>query len=609
MKSFPLFLFFLSILLSFFFSNQIQAQDKEKINLANEYYSQGEMEKAELLFKELLKNQKNINFIHNTYLLLLIDGTKFKEAQRYLTKIKKWYPDNVNYDVDYVFFLNRLGKEDESEKYLQTLLDKVKNNQYKLQLTAQQLARRQLMEQAIYAYHQARKIENNPQAYSLQLANLHRLQNNKEDMLMEYLHFVEENPSRLNYVKNLLQNFLTEEEDLEAFEQMILAKIRKEPDNKIYGELLLWINIQQKDFYGAFVQARALDKRLKTNGNMVLDIAAVALKNNEYGLSIEFYEYLLKTYPASPTYFLARKMLITAKEEKIKNSFPVDKDAIRNLIAEYQLLIDESENNNAIFGIMRSKALLHAFYLDEKDSAINILQGVTHKEGVDKRLKSLCKLNLGDIYLLIGEPWESTLLYSQVEKEEKNNPLAYESKLKNAKLSYYEGNFDLAQAHLDILKQATSREISNNAIALSLLIKDNTVLDSTATAMKDYAAIDLLLFQNQNEEAMDKLDKMLITYPRHSLTDEIWWLQAKLLLKTGQYLQVVDKLSGIVDNYQGDILADDAAYLRAKIYEENLKDEEMAMQLYTQFMSTFRGSIFIPDVRRRFRKLRGDFIN
>src|SRR5690606_28607822 len=96
------------------------------------------------------------------------------------------------------------------------------------------------------------------------------------------------------------------------------------------------------------------------------------------------------------------------------------------------------------------------------------------------QLKSKAKLDLGDIYLLKGEPWESTLLYSQVEKQQKESPLAYEAKLKNAKLSYFKGDFRLAQDHLNILKEATTREIANDALDLSMRIKENLAYDSLA---------------------------------------------------------------------------------------------------------------------------------
>jgi len=219
------------------------------------------------------------------------------------------------------------------------------------------------------------------------------------------------------------------------------------------------------------------------------------------------------------------------------------------------------------------------------------------------------KITLGDIYLLKAEPWEATLLYSQVEKTHKENQLGHEAKLRNAKLSYYKGDFELAQEHLDILKLATSREIANDAMDLSLLITDNTGLDSSTTALEEYAATELLIFQNKQEQAQAKLDQMLKEYAGHSLTDEIYFLKATLYLKAGDFQKAIDNLNFIVSNPKYDILSDDAMFTMAKIYEENLNDKAKAQELYNSLLLKYPGSIFTVDARKRFRKLRGDVVN
>lgn len=40
------------------------------------------------------------------------------------------------------------------------------------------------------------------------------------------------------------------------------------------------------------------------------------------------------------------------------------------------------------------------------------------------------KLDLGDFYLISGDVWEATLLYSQVDKAMKDEPLGEEARLK-----------------------------------------------------------------------------------------------------------------------------------------------------------------------------------
>ena len=97
------------------------------------------------------------------------------------------------------------------------------------------------------------------------------------------------------------------------------------------------------------------------------------------------------------------------------------------------------------------------------------------------------------------------LLYAQVEKAFKNDPLGHFAKFKNAKLSFYIGEFDWAKAQLDVLKAATSKLIANDALRFSVLISDNIDMDSSTVALEIYARADLLLYRNQQEVALQPL--------------------------------------------------------------------------------------------------------
>jgi tetratricopeptide (TPR) repeat protein len=144
---------------------------------------------------------------------------------------------------------------------------------------------------------------------------------------------------------------------------------------------------------------------------------------------------------------------------------------------------------------------------------------------------------------------------------------------------------------------------------LSLLIIDNIGLDTSEVAMKEYANIDLLLFQNRNSEAMVALNQVFEKYKSHSLADDILWLRANTNLKINQPQKALEDLELLQKNYNFDILADDALFLEAKIYEENFQQKDKAMELYREILQKFPGSIFGAEARKRFRNLRGDTIN
>ncbi len=585
------------------------AQKTSDIQLANQYYQDGQIEKAISMYESLAKNSRNIPLIHNNYYRILLNTGRFDEAEDYILKVLKKYPGNPYYQIDRGLIFVQKNQKEKEKAYFTQLIEEMVDEEFQIRVAAQHFARNQLYEYALQVYALSRKKQRDPYMYSLQMANLYRILNRKDQMIEEYLNFTNEQPNQINSVKNILQNVLTEEEDLTAFENMMIDKVQKNPNNDTYTELLIWVNLQQKDFYAAFIQARAVDKRFKLQGSGVLNIGKIALENKDYRNAIRIFEYIIDNYPETQNYQVSRRYVIKAREEKVKNTFPVDKEEIRILISDYNELIDEIGLNQYTVEAMRSKALLHAFYLDEYQQAIKILEEIINIPRMNKRIVDRSKLDLGDIYLLIDQPWESTLLYSQVEKSSKETPIGYEAKYKNAILSYYTSDFALAQAHLDILKNATTREIANDALKLSLLIKDNTALDTTDENMKRYAYVDLLLFQNKKMIALDSIGNMKKDLKMHSLYDEILLLEANINLELGNFDNSISILNELIENYHYDILGDDALYLKGKILQDYKKQDQQAIEIYKEILIKYPGSIYVADARRRLRILRGDFVN
>lgn len=592
-----------------FFCIEVLGQNQQDIQLANEYFLQGNLEKAKTLYDDLAGHSENIPFIHKNYLSLLSSTSDFKQANKYLNKVIRANPQNILYKIDQGLLYQLQNEANEAERVFKEVFNEIKQDAFKIRLASQHFVGNNKPELALEIYKLARQESGDPASYAYDLANLYRMMNEKDMMVQEFLNFANANPGNIHQVKNTLQNYLTEEEDLTSLEMLLYDKVQESPENNLYSDLLIWVNLQQKNFYGAFIQARALDKRIKADGRNVVDIGLMSLENKDYENAIKIFEYVVKTYKSGVTLLLAKRFLIKSREELVKNSFPVDREEIIKLVGDYEDLVAESGINDNTLEALRSKALLHAFYLDQKDTAIGILEQIIALPRADPQLSAASKIDLGDIFVLTGQPWESTLLYSQVEKSQKDQPLGYEAKLKNARLSYFKGDFDLAKAHLDVLKMATTREIANDAMALSLLIQDNTVFDTTGAAMLEYAAVELLLFQNKRQEALDSLDQMLVDFPGHSLTDEILYLQANILTEMGNFDNAIDKLDQMLLSHGADILGDDAFFQLASIYDRQMGDKDKAMEYYQDFLIKYPGSIFSAEARKRFRILRGDMVN
>lgn len=596
-------------------SNSLHAQTNDPVQIATEYYNQGDLEKAKDEFKKLARNKRNIPRIHETYFRLLLTIEDFDEAEKYLGNVIKNYPDNFTYEVDLGVLYRTMNQEERANQLLDQVVIKVTNRSAldkrsnETRMLAQTFFEKNFRDKALDTYINGRSIMGQEDLFALDLARVYQLMNKKQPMISEYLNFSKNQPQNLNYVKNSLQRYLPEAEDLDTLEMTLYTVIQKEAGNSTYNDLLVWTHLQQKNFPAALRQARALDKRLANNGDNIMNVGMISFRNNEYKTSKKAFDYIIEEFPESPSKRLASRYLLLSEEEVLKNSYPIDFSAIRDLISRYKVFISESRDVFSIMESQRRIALLQAFQLNEIEKAIETLTGMLKQQVGRHNVVAEAKMDLADIYLLNKEPWESILLYGQVERMFRDEPLGYMAKLKSAKLSYFKGDFELAQSNLDILKLATSREIANDALDLSILIKNNTVFDSTDVVMQEYANIELMLFQNQKDQALTAMDSMLAKYNYHSIVDEVLYLQAQTELELGHIEKALLSLDKIKEAHYFEILGDDALFLMGTIYQDSLGDNETAMGLFNDLLTKFPGSIYVAEARTRFRELRGDFNN
>ncbi|MCC5944076.1 MAG: tetratricopeptide repeat protein [Bernardetiaceae bacterium] len=598
----------LALFFSFFISASLSAQ-QEDFMLAEQYYKSEEYEKALALYEKLAQNGRYQSAIHSHYLDVMLRLEQNKEAEKYLKKIVKKFPEDPRFNIDYGQFLRQMKRTKEADKHFQEFSSKVLGNLGNLRRAALEFSNAGLYDYAEQLYLDGKKQHPNHN-FAYDLGNLYSLAGKTSKMLKNYMDILLTDPDKVSTIQNILQTRLRDEESWSVLEPVLYEYIQKNPSKMVFNEMLVWYFVQKKDFNNAFIQAKALDKRHRLGGTDIFNIGMQALSNEDYKSAVKIFDYLTKQYEESNIYGRSLHYLMKAKEELIKNTFPVDIEQIRSLVADYKNSIERSPRLNSYTAeSARNMASLMAFYLNEKDEAIEVLQELIKTPGVARPLIANAKIDLADIYLLKGEWWESTLLYSQVEKSEKESEIAHIAKLKNAKLHYYNGDFELAKSHLDILKLATSREISNDAIELSIIIKDNTGLDTSETALKQYAAIELLVFQKQYDRALEAYEKMRKDFEGHSLIDEILWQEANIYFKRGEFDKAIEKLKRIVKDHPEDLFGDDAVFLIAKIYDEHLQQKDKAMEYYKKQFMDYSGSIHNVEARKRFRMLRGDEVN
>ncbi len=588
----------------------IYAQPSTDEQLALQFYQNKEFDKA-LDYYEKLYNKKSTQLFYTPYLNCLLQTKDFKKAEKIVKRQIKQNPDNPDYIVDLGAVYDHGDEPDKAKTTWEQAVKAIKFDEQVFAVANSFLAIRQY-DYAIGAYLRGRKISQNGYPYSFELADVYNTKGDKLSMINEYLDVLESQDSYIQTVQNALQTSFGNEADSkqnQILKTELLKRIGKSPDKTIFSELLIWMQIQQKDFEGAFIQAKALDKRKKEEGVRVMNLAQLFAQNESYDLAEKAYQYVIAKGSGNDLYIPARMELLNVLYLKIVSKGNYTATDLTELEKNYQITINELGKSVSTVPLLKNLAHLQGFYLNKSNDAIALLEEAIRFPQLDLHTQADLKLELADILLMTGDIWEASLRYSQVEKTFKHDAIGQEAKFRNAKIAYYTGDFKWAQAQLDVLKGATAKLIANDAMDLSLLISDALAIDTNVAPLKIFARADLLAFQNKDEQAMITLDSINTLFPNHALADDILYKKAQIELKHAKYTEAAAFLENIVKNYGDDILGDDALFKLADLNENQFKNIDKAKELYQQLMEKYPGSLYVVEARKRYRKLRGDRIN
>lgn len=586
----------------------VSAQGLNNLDLARQYESTGEFDKAAVYYEK----QYNIDPFgtYEPYLKCLKQIKDYKEAEKLIKKQAKRGAGAGKYTVDLGLLYEMEGDTDKAKKQFETAIKNLHPDAGDIYAVANTFIMNGKPDLALETFLKGRSLVPDNK-FGFDIAELYGRKGETQKMIDEYLDIMTENTLFQANVQSVLQYKLSQDSDSNLANLLrlsLLRKIQREPSQLIYNEFLYWLFMQEKDFESALIQAKALDKKTGDTGNRIYSLGEICISNQAWTVAEKCFDYIVAKGSNHPLYIRAKIAMLSAAFEKTTESHYTQAELL-TLEKQFTEALQALGKNSITAPLMVQQAQLEAFYLDKVAEGRKILEEVIAMPALSSNYIAEVKLALGDIMILDGDLWEASLTYSQVDKDFKHDAIGREAKFRNARLSYYLGEFEWAEAQLNVLKQATSQLISNDALDLALLISDNIGDDSITEPLQIYSRAELLAFQHKNDLALQTLDSILVLYPGRKITANVWFKKAGIYITKGDFDSAITLYSDIVKNYADGVLADDALFRIGTIYENNLKDIEKAKSTYEQFIDKYPSSVFIAEARRHYRLLRGDKIN
>ncbi len=582
----------------------LKAQDNR---LAQQYFQNGEYEKAASVYDKLYKKTKS-DFYFDKYIESLVALEDYDRCEKIIKKQIKLKPKNVNLYVTYGKLFEIQEQQNKADAQYKKAIEQLPKDQYLITRLASAFMKLQRYDEAILVYEKGSKLLNDKNIFAYNMGELYRRKGDYPKMIENYINAILYSPQQMRSIKTLIQRFMPKE-FYEELQTQLYDRIQEEDDNEILIDLLTWVFIQRKDYASALRQVKALDIRTNGSGSRVYDLAEVAANDGDYKTAVKAYDYIVLTKGKAASFYIdAKRESLKCQRLQLLSSNDFSQEDLLAIERKYEDFLSEFGRTKYTAQVLLEYAELEAFYLNNLKKAIEILLPVVKYPGMNPDLLAKVKLKLGDFYLMDGERWEATLLYGQVDKAHKEGPLGHIARYKNAMLSYYFGDFSWAQSQFDVLKASTSKLISNDAIDRSVFIMDNMGLDTSTVALEMYAKAELLNFQNRYDESLVLLDTLQKKFPDHSLEDDVLYLEAQIDKKERRYQDAIAKFQLIIDKFPEEIRADNALFEMAEIYEDDLRNPDKAKELYEKLFLEYDNSTLAIEARKRFRRLRGDDI-
>lgn len=541
--------------------------------------------------------------LFNQYIESLLREGQYDEAEN---ELKSYIQKNPSYgkariDLIYVYTVN--GKKEKADKLFNDILKDLPANRNSIINTSNLLRGRMLNDYALTLLDKGAKINTEQDPLYMERANVCQSMNNYQQAFEYYFLELEAKPEQFSNIKNRFQTLLLYDVNRSIADEMRIALLQKNqqhPDNTEYAKLLIWYALQEEDYDIALAQCKSIDRRNNDQDGQIFNIAHICLNNGQYDLAKEAFEYVLDKGKLNPYYGQAIIGAIETENARCKSNPATERKTYERLSQRIQNAYNDV-GSKEYPDLAVIQADIMAYHLDQSPEAIDLLQQAINLTQ-NKNQQGILKLKLADIYLFNDEVWEATLLYSQVDKSMKEEPLGHEARFRNAQLRYFIGEFAWAETQLNVLKAATSKLIANDAMSLSLIIADNLEYDTTGIELKRLARADYKLYQHKDEQALPILDSICASGNEISKPHALYRI-AEIKEKNKDYIVADSLYLQVATLFPDSYMADDALMQAALIEHQQLKDKEAAKQHYERLIDEYPTSLYTAQAKKNYRKL------
>ena len=425
----------------------------------------------------------------------------------------------------------------------------------------------------------------------------------------EYLTWLRQDLRRLNYVDAQLARFPNQPEVHRTVEETIRKAITRVPDEEVFHRLLSQHLIRTGQPQKAYLEVLAMEGRSDSGGQLLIGFATRCVELGFHQEAIQACREALERHPETPA---ARQAQLV-----IGRSLETLEQYDQALLAYGDLLAGHPGSSEAAEALYRRGEiyLLHGHALagesvdrdrfdgSPTDSAQAAYQRLIDSYGRNSRAADAA-VRIGDCLVIKGDVEGARAAYDRLAYGRGPEQVREEAAFRLAELLFLEGRIEESRAALDELVNAYPQGFSvNDALLLSLLIDEVSAENESALQM--YAGAMFLARQRRYREALESFRSIEKQLPEGPLRDDVLMQTALVRDHIGLHDEALADLQALMAQYPKSRFCPQALRRIGEIYEYHIKDLPAARQAYERLLSDYPDYLFLNEVRRTLRRLKG----
>ena len=585
----------------------------------------GELEKAKIIYEELLdKNPKN----RQAYQRLKDILKRTEELSKATLLIEDWiksHPNDLQAHIELgeILYLNndRLNADKVWEKF-ENNYGKNQSTYRMLLHTYSRLSLTQKMKKLVY---RGRRKLNKKDLLSLDLSNYYYSRQTYDLSLDELLIYIKSNPAHEKLVMDKILLISDDPENHLLIEKKLVSNL--EENNFKIHKLLAGFYFKTEKYNDAFNMHLSMGLQNNSDFQRWLNLAENLRKESQYRLSIDSYQKLLDIKSTLNTSIIGDALLGLGKtyeaqllennyQNRLVNFYP---DNIFFINQVYEFRKDSLKYIESTFNLYQRilKELPASTFSSRAHYRLGELQlNVMHdfegarnsffsafKSRPNNDLRNNIILKIGDTYLAEGNLKNAKNHNEQYYQQDHSIKYINSFTMKKIHLTFLSGDIDTTKILIDslIANTSPSDKYFNDLMELQGIISQHFFYGNKhdKEAFLFYVKAEKYLQEFKFIEAAEMLSFVREKYPNTSIIPTAMLRECLLRM-------VIDDASislNIAKLLQKTSLAPEGVTAQGEIYEKAYNDTEKAMEMYNLLLEEYPMSMLAEPVRIRIRKL------